>query len=363
MAAPALIPDAPIRVMVVDDSAVIRKLMTRWLSACTDLELVAVCTDGAEAVAAVDTAHPDVALLDVDMPGLDGLDTLQGLLRRIPRLQVVMVSALTRRHAAISLRALRLGAVDTVAKPSAMTGSGAALGFRDQVLDTIRALGNAARRPARVNADRVHETDFSLRESSAYPPAVLLLAASTGGPQALEALLRPLRTTLHVPILIAQHSPAPFTSLLADHLARSLHRPVREAVDGAPLAPGQICVAPGGRHLTLTGPAEASILRVSDDPAWTRPSPCADLLFESAATIMGGRTACAVLTGMGEDGLAGARAVTEAGGTVFAQDAGTSVVWGMPGAVARAGLCSAVAPLPILSQRIRSLLDGAAHDA
>jgi len=333
--------------MVCDDSAVIRAAIARVLESDPEIRVVARAANGREALEEARRTAIDVVVLDIEMPVLDGLATLPLLLREHPALKVVMASTLTKRGADVTLRALSLGAADFVAKPSAA----AALGedsFRRELLLKVKALA-APRRTGRTATP-------ACRPPSSRSPRLLAVGSSTGGPHALFTLARGLGARLAVPVVVTQHMPPSFTSILAAHIARAGALPCTEAEDGAPLRPGHITVAPGGWHLIVErGPAGLRV-RLSDDPPVNFCRPSADPMLESAAEACDGRVLVAILTGMGQDGLAGTRRIVDAGGTAVAQDEATSVVWGMPGAVARAGLCHAVLPLQEIAPKLLHLL-------
>ena len=342
--------DAPVRVMVCDDSAVIRGAVARMLAAEPAVEVVARVANGQLALDELRRTSVDVVVLDIEMPVMDGLTALPLLLRADPGLKVVMASTLTTRGADIALRALRLGAADYVPKPSAVNGDE---GFRRELVEKVKGLGRMRRRvvqPARETAT------LRLRPASLVPPRLLAVGSSTGGPQALFTLVQGLGSRLNVPVVLTQHMPATFTPILAEHISRLGGMPCAEAKDGEPLAAGRIYLAPGDRHL-LIGAARGGLQsRLSSDPPENFCRPSVDPMLRSAAAACDGRVLVAMLTGMGQDGLAGTRRVIEAGGTAVAQDEATSVVWGMPGAVAQAGLCHAVLPLTRIAPKLLDML-------
>ena len=343
--------------MICDDSAVIRSILSRVLSNEADLEVVARAANGREALDQI-AARPglaDVVVLDIEMPVMDGLTALPLLLKASPGLRIIIASTLTTRGASTTLEALRLGATDYVPKPSAAALSGDA-DFQRELLGKVRALGRRREtRPA------VAMAAAQLRAQSAKSPALLAIGSSTGGPQALAVFLQGLQKQLgsaglRVPAVLTQHMPPSFTPLLAEQLSRLGGFPCSEAVDGSVLAKGHIAVAPGGRHLLVEREADNLIARLDDGPAENFCRPSVDPMLRSAATACNGRILMVMLTGMGQDGLAGTKALVAAGGTAVAQNEATSVVWGMPGAIARAGLCHAVLPLPIIAERVAQLL-------
>ncbi len=354
-----------LRVLVVDDSSVVRRIVTGALSADPGFEVCGEAANGLEAVDMVGRLEPDAVTLDIEMPELDGLGALRRIRALRPRLPVVMFSTLTERGAVATLDALAFGADDYVTKPSNC-------GSFDRALDVLRAdllprLKALCRRPAAGAAPAAPASvapstsplasapgaATSAASSGARPTLrrvpnrvgeVLVVASSTGGPTALTTFLTALPRDLAVPIVVVQHMPPLFTRLLADRLAGALGRDVREAVHDGAAPPGSVRIAPGDRHVRLVRDALGARTRLDDGPPENSCRPAADPLFRSAAAVYGGAALGVVLTGMGKDGCEGARAVVDAGGVVFAQDEASSVVWGMPGAVAREGLASALLP-------------------
>lgn len=354
-------PAAAARVMVCDDSAVIRAAITRALHADPAIRVVARAANGREAVETLRRSPVDVIVLDIEMPVLDGIAALPLLLAADPGVRIVMASTLTTRGADIALRALRLGAADYIPKPSAIGGLDDAA-FRGELLAKVKGLARLRRiaaAPARTTtAPNVPPSlPHGPRPPPARTPRLLAIGSSTGGPQALLALIAGLAKDVPVPVAITQHMPPAFTAMLATHITALGALPCIEATDQAPMLPGHIYLAPGNRHLLIeAGPAPALRTRLSDGPPVNYCRPAVDPMLESAATSAEGRVLVAMLTGMGHDGLAGTRAVIAAGGTAVAQDEATSVVWGMPGAIAQAGLCHAVLPLQHLAPRLLELL-------
>ncbi len=357
-----------LKVMVVDDSAIFRRIVTGWIEQEAGLEVVAVHPDGGLAVADVARSRPDIVVLDIEMPVMNGLSALPLLMKQKPGVRIIVVSTLSQRNADISLRALALGAVEYVAKPVASQGGVAAHDFRADLISKIKAVGYArssAARTASVPAGpeavkrRLKSEPIALLPFSLVRPRVLAIGASTGGPQALLTLLPQIADPLKdVPILITQHMPPSFTALFSEHLSRVVGRPVTEGIDGQPLVPGAIHVAPGGRHMTFVSKNGQHLIALNDGPEINFCRPSADPMFESLATLYRQSTLALVLTGMGQDGANGARAVARHGGSVIAQDEFTSVVWGMPGAAAHAGVCSAVLPLPEIGAKIIETFGG-----
>jgi len=375
-ARPAAAIRKPIRVMVVDDAIVVRRQLTRWIGDEKDMMVTACLRTGREAVEQVEACNPDVVVLDVDMPELDGISALPQLLQKKRYLVVIMASTFTRRSAEISLRALSLGAADYVPKPEAALDADASAAFRRELLDKIRNLGRRGgsllrqRRPAtapreivppsrRASMPSAETVAFTLRPFALLPPRALLIGSSTGGPQALTALIGQLGGAIdRAPVLVTQHMPQTFTTVLAEHLTRISGRRVREAAHEEPIVPGGIYVAPGGRHMRVVRGAGGPVIALGDDPPINFCKPSIDPLLSSAAQVWGAGSLALILTGMGSDGTNGAAEIAAAGGSVIAQDEETSVVWGMPRAVALAGLCSAVLPLGQIPAEVNRLFVG-----
>jgi len=377
-ASPTTAVERPIRVMVVDDAIVARRLLTRWIGAEHDMIVAACLRTGREAVDQVEACDPDVIVLDVDMPELDGISALPLLLLKKPDLVVIMASTLTRRSAEVSLRALALGAADYIPKPQAALDAAMSVAFHRELIDKIRGLGRRrlpARRDATIPAARerlpaagrpgavppyAEAAILGLRQFARAVPRALLIGASTGGPQALTSLIGQMGTTLErAPILITQHMPPTFTTVLAEHLTRVSGHCVREAEHDEAVVAGSVYVAPGGRHMRVVrGREGAPAIALGDDPPINFCKPAVDPLLSSAAALWGAGSLALVLTGMGSDGTRGAADIAAAGGSVIAQDEATSVVWGMPRSVAQAGLCSAVLPLGEIAAKVNRLFAG-----
>jgi two-component system chemotaxis response regulator CheB len=345
--------DHRIRVMIVDDSAVVRGLTRRWLEAEAGIEIVRVCVDGEQAVRDIVGAQPDVVLLDIEMPRLDGLATLPLLRQAAPGARIIMASTLTGPGATATVRALQLGAADCIAKPSA-TGLAVADDYRRDLIAKIHALGKA-----RTSAS-VRPAPVALRAAPTVrvKPSALVVAASTGGPQALQTFLSPIARRISAPILIVQHMPAAFIPIFAARLTEALGKPCRLPADGEEIASGALFLAPGDQHMRIVRNGAGMMVRLDRGEPVNFCRPAADPLFESAAAAFGSRLLAVVLTGMGQDGKAGAGRIVEAGGRVAVQDEASSVVWGMPGSVALAGYAEAVRPLADLSSLTLNLMNG-----
>lgn len=353
----------PFRVMLVDDSAVIRGLFARTLETDPEIEIVASVSDGQMAVTTLEKNRGkiEVVVLDIEMPRMDGLTALPKLIELDRDIAVVMASTLTERNADISLRALALGAKDYIPKPSSTRELTGAEAFKRELGAKVKAFGHQRRvkRGERLPAKRAFSADrrvpepaapvpaagFVLRAVGREQPQVIGIGSSTGGPQALFKLLGDLPKTLRLPILLTQHMPPTFTTILAEHIRRSTGWDCVEATDGMPVEPGRVHLARGDHHMRVTGSPVNAVLRLDQGPPENFCRPAADPMLRSIVEVWGGRALAVILTGMGHDGQKGCAGLVEVGGTVVAQDEASSVVWGMPGAVARAGLCSAVLPL------------------
>ena len=361
--------------MLVDDSAVIRGKLTQWLNADPHFSVVGSYCNGLQAVQNVKNCGAEIAILDIEMPEMDGLTALPKLLAAAPKLRVIMASTLTRRNANVSLKALSMGAVDYLPKPeSAKAGTGTAdfhreliaklraigAGLRRQAADqNLKAVTGNARTGAATQAKPVSQQPV-MRARSLVKPRVLAIGSSTGGPQALFKVLGGIgKNTLTVPVIVTQHMPPTFTAILAEHIQNMTGLPASEAKNGERLQPGHVYVAPGDYHMTVEEHGDGIVLALNQGPQVNFCPPAVDPMFESVATVFGAASLCLVLTGMGHDGREGGKKVVGAGGTVIAQDEATSVVWGMPGAVAEAGICAAVLPLPEIASTLQRYFLGA----
>jgi two-component system chemotaxis response regulator CheB len=327
--------------MVVDDSVVIRGLISRWIGSEPDMVVAASLRTGLDAVNQLERVNPDVAVLDIEMPELDGISALPLLLAKKRNLIIIMASTLTRRNAEISFNSLgaKVRRTATQSPPLAPT------------LDRPREF---SARPAAVAQPQLMRRAFSTQA-----PRVLLIGSSTGGPQALMTLVTQLGPVIdRFPVLITQHMPPTFTTILAEHLARSSHRPAHEAVDGEVVKAGRIYLAPGGRHMRVVRHGADAVIALDDGPPVNFCKPAVDPLFASAIDVWQSGILALVLTGMGSDGMRGGKEIVAAGGSVIAQDEATSVVWGMPGAAANAGICAAILPLNQIAPKLVRVFAG-----
>ena len=352
MNAPAT-PPPKIRVLVVDDSAVMRRAITTTLAKDPRIEIAGTANNGRTALDALALVRPDVVTLDIEMPEMDGLAALREMRKTHPRLPVVMFSSLTQRGTQATILALTAGASDYVGKPTDLSNLGDAFRCLEfDLIPKVKMFGEQvlAQREA---AAHIKPAAMSAVESTVSRPGrirrgtidAVCIGVSTGGPMALVQLFAAWAEPLAVPLLIVQHMPPTFTSLLAQRLTSAGVMDVLEAQDGDAVEPGRAYLAPGGRHMEVVRTDAIARLRITDEPPENSCRPAADVLFRSAAKIYGGGLLGVVLTGMGSDGLKGCEAIRARGGNILAQDEATSVVWGMPGAVANAGLADSILPL------------------
>lgn len=350
--------------MIVDDSAVVRGMIARILEKEPDIEVARTVANGEAAIHAAESTALDVILLDVEMPVMDGLTALPRLVKVAPHAKVIMNSTLTRRNAAVTIQALGAGAADFITKPSASGELNSSAAFGRELVEKIRALsGASAARPSaqaaaaeRPRKGLYPDAEVRLRGGPLPTPRVLAIGSSTGGPQALLRFFEGMARTPALPIVITQHMPPTFTAILAEHLARASGTPCAEGAEGAALEPGKIYVAPGGRHLLIEQTGTGPAVHLDNGPPENFCKPAVDPMLRSLVKSFGRDVWAVILTGMGQDGLKGCRALVETGGAVFAQDEASSVVWGMPGAVATHGLCHAVLAMDKLGAHVARLL-------
>lgn len=340
----------PVRILVVDDSVVARRVISDILAAEDDFDVVGTAPNGNLALTKIARLRPDMVTLDIDMPELDGMQTLTAIRSKYPEIRVIMVSNHTRRGAAITVEALFSGASDYVTK-AARTSSAeeARRSLQEQLVPKIRALTPST--GTSTTKARPKAAHFVQRQRS---PAieVVVIGSSTGGPNALTAILESLPGDFPVPVLIVQHLPENFTTFLAKRLdtVSALH--VGEAAHRTLVKPGNVWIAPGNLHLETKSTTRGIELATVDGPLVNSCKPAADVLFRSVAKCYGPSVLAVVLTGMGQDGLDGCRDISMAGGQVIVQDRSTSVVWGMPGQVAEAGLADSVLPVSEIGDEI-----------
>lgn len=352
--------ETAVRVLIVDDSAVVRGLLAKALETDGAIRLVGTAMHGQAALNALRKDPVDVVVMDVEMPVMDGLTALQHMQREFPEVRVVMASSLTYEGAETTVRALSLGAAGCIAKPNASSMAASIAQVTQELVPLVKALGRSrageaapAALPAVSALTRPHVGRGA--------PTIVVIGSSTGGPQALRTVLTALPCDFPLPILIAQHMPALFTPMLAKHLAQDTGRPCQEAVHLEALERGRMYVAPGDYHLEVARRGERMVTVLHQGPPEHYCRPSVNPLFRTAAEWYGSGVVAVMLTGMGEDGLEGARDVVARGGHVVAQDQASSVVWGMPGAIVRERLAHEILPLSaIASSLMRRCLQEAA---
>ena len=339
----------PIRVMVVDDSVVVRKLLSEALASQSEIALAATASSGAIALAKIPQLNPDVITLDIEMPGLDGIQTLKEIRRMYPKLPVIMFSSLTEHGAAVTLEALSLGASDYLTKPTNASS----------LTDAIEQIRSVLAAKIIALAGRGRGTSSAPRTLLANKPRggaeridILAIGTSTGGPNALAEVIPRLPAEFPVPAVLVQHMPPLFTRLLAERLNAQSRIRVHEAEAGHVLEAGHVWVAPGDFHMTVTRRGRQGLLELNQEPPENSCRPAVDVLFRSVARSYGPNVLAVVMTGMGSDGARGSAHIREAGGEVLVQDEASSVVWGMPGSVVQAQCANRICPLSEISQEI-----------
>jgi two-component system chemotaxis response regulator CheB len=356
----------PIRVMVVDDSVVVRKIVTDVLSADPGIEVVGTAVNGKVALAKIEALKPELITMDIEMPEMNGIEAVRAIRggqggRDHSRVPIIMFSTLTERGATATLDALSAGANDYVTKPANVGSVGQSMdSIREQLIPRIKALTGrpVGAGPALAAAPVAPPRPPAPRTGPKKKPAVLVIGSSTGGPEALAKVLPQLPATIAVPILLVQHMPPVFTRQFAQRLDRLSSLRVVEAVDGTPLLPGTVHLAPGDHHLVVRGGARGPHTMLNQGPPESFCRPAVDPLFRSVVAAYDGAVLAVVLTGMGSDGRNGAGEIRAAGGTVLVQDQATSVVWGMPGAVNQAGFADETLPLDRIPEAINRHLSG-----
>lgn len=345
-----------IRILVVDDSAVVRRLLTDLLNQDPELEVVGMAGNGEQAISRVQQLAPDILTLDVEMPVMDGITTLRALRKTQPKLPIIMFSTLTEKGSAATMDALAAGASDYVNKPanvgSVIEGMEK---IRHDLIPKIKALCHrvlAPLNPPPRPAPTIPPLPVMRPTGTTAGVEILAIGVSTGGPNALAELIPAMGRGLPVPVVIVQHMPPLFTRLLAERIATVSGVICREAVDGEPLKPGEILLAPGGKHLEVEKFRDGVRTRLQEEAPENSCRPAVDVLFRSVAKVYGNKCLAVVLTGMGQDGLKGCELIHAAGGQILVQDEASSVVWGMPGAVSNAGLAEKALPLKELAQEI-----------
>src|ERR1700756_80864 len=345
----------PIQVLIVDDSVVVRRLLCEALASTPEIKIVGTASNGAIALARIPQLNPDIITLDIEMPGLDGIQTLLQIRKLYPKLPVIMCSTLTERGAMTTLEALAAGASDYVTKPSNSSSLANAMDqLRRELVSKITSLAGR-RRSSLAALPAISDRAASVN----HAVDILAIGTSTGGPNALGDVIPQLPQDLPVPIVVVQHMPPLFTRMLADRLNALSRLSVREAEAGKSLEPGQVWIARGDYHMTVVRKGLQTVLELNQDSPENHCRPAVDVLFRSLAQTYGANVLAVVMTGMGSDGARGAAYIREAGGEVLVQDEASSVVWGMPGAVVDAQCANKICPLPEISREIvRRILAG-----
>lgn len=364
----ATAPANPIRVMVVDDSAAIRGFLTRFVESNPDIKVITSASNGQIALNSMKPDTFDVIVLDIEMPVMDGMTALPLILKTDPAVQVIIASTLTKANAAITLKALEMGAAECLAKPTSQELAGSTA-FQDELTNKVRSLGLVARRkrgnmikPAAIRTAPIavpaEPKKFTLRpEIIKHAPDIIAIGSSTGGPQALLQFFTDLKGKVRQPVFVTQHMPPTFTTILADNIAKQSGLPCHEAKDGEAVEASHIYLAPGNFHMTVKDQDGRKIISLNQEAPENFCRPAVDPMLRSLISVYGRKILAVIFTGMGADGLKGCQQLVEAGGTVLAQDEASSVVWGMPGAVAMAGICTQVLPLNAMAQAVREYAD------
>ncbi len=357
-----------IKILIVDDSAFMRKSLEILLSQDPDIEIVGFGKNGKEAVEKAKELKPDVITLDIEMPVMDGLTALQIIMKEAPT-TVIMISSLTTEGAESTLKAMQLGAVDFIPKEMSFVSVNIS-GIKDSLIQKIKSVGNKKTilgRLARVRSDRKptqHEISYGKESYGTAEKQLekkrieaIALGISTGGPISLQKVIPNIKGNLNVPLIIVQHMPPNFTKSLANRLNGMSKVSVKEAEHGEILKNGMVYIAPGGKHITFRKEGMSKYkVNLSDEPANTLHRPSVDVMMSAAANTWGNRTLGIIMTGMGKDGLEGAKLLNSKGGLVIAQDEESSVVWGMPRAIYEAGIADIVAPLEKIADLINKVI-------
>ena len=340
--------------LLVDDAVVVRKVLSQAIAEDPDLEVGATAVNGRVGLAKFAALRPDIVLLDIEMPEMDGLETVRALRKLDSRVPIIMFSSVTERGASVTLEALALGATDYVTKPSNVDGTATLEAITRELIPKIRALCHlpAGQGTGVPVASSPASPALALRTRLLPPAKIVVIGVSTGGPDALARVLPLLPAGFPVPVLIAQHMPAIFTSMLATRLTSKSAMPVRECVSGEPVTPGCAIIAPGDFHMVVQKENGSVYLRTHQGPRENFCRPSVDVLFRSVSGVYGDRALAVVLTGMGQDGLKGCEMLRGAGARICVQDEASSVVWGMPGFVAKAGLADKILPLDQIAGEI-----------
>ncbi len=343
------------RVLLVDDSVMVRTALAQAIRQDGDLEVAGTAANGRIALAKFSALKPDIVLLDFEMPEMDGLETVRQLRKINPSVPIIMFSSLTERGASLTLEALSLGATDYVTKPSTLDVAATLQTISQELLAKLRAFCHLPETPAASPAVKPQSQSPQLipsRPRALSPVQIVAIGVSTGGPDALARVLPSLPANFPVPLVIAQHMPKIFTSLLAARLSAKSALPVCECISGEALTAGRIVIAPGDFHMVVSQEDGSPVLKTHQGPKENFCRPSVDVLFQSIARLYGPRALAVVLTGMGQDGLKGCETLRGLGARIYVQDEASSVVWGMPGFVARAGLADKILPLDQIGAEI-----------
>lgn len=348
-----------IRVLVVDDAVVMRRMISEVLGADPDLEVVGSAANGKIALQKIPQVNPDVITLDVEMPEMDGLQTVRELRKTYPTLPVLMFSTLTMKGAGATLDALAAGATDYITKPANVGNVTEGLArLKEELIPKIKLhcrhvlppSGGVQPLPPRIAG--AIGIKLAPPKGAVPVPEILAIGCSTGGPNALADVFAKITTPLSVPGVIVQHMPPLFTKMLAERLGKNSPNRFFEGEEGQLVEAGSMYIAPGGRHMEVVRDGTRVRIHLTDNPPENSCRPAVDVLFRSVAAVYGPGTLALIMTGMGQDGLRGCELVRERGGRILTQDEATSVVWGMPGYVAQAGLADKVLPLPEIAAEV-----------
>lgn len=350
----------PYSLMLVDDSTVIRGILKQMLGEHPLIKIIGEAENGLIGISKAKELRPDIIILDIEMPEMDGITALPQIIKASPDSQVIMCSTLTQKNAEISIKAMNNGAADYLQKPEANLNKES---FKTELIQKIMAIGLAGREKKRKSSNINTTANIAVEEvfaikpiSYAFKPEVIAIASSTGGPQALQTLFEGLKGKLpNLPVLITQHMPPIFTKLLATSLANSTGLSFHEAENGMTVSPGNIYIAPGDFHMLVEKDVMNIKIKLSNAPHENYCRPAADPMLRSIAEVYDNKVLVTILTGMGQDGMLGAKLISEKGGVVIAQDKESSVVWGMPGAACNAGITSGAYPINMLAERISML--------
>ena len=360
---------APVGVLIVDDSAVIRGIVARGIEADPDIRVIGSAANGEAALGLLKSHKPQVVILDVEMPVMNGLEALPKILAAQPGVKVIMASALTHKHASITFKALQLGAVDYVPKPDAADGPTALTSFFQELKVKIKAharpgalspspASSVGPAPARFPQAAASQPTAARANMRALKPAAVAIGSSTGGPPALLKVFTRAKGCIRVPVFVTQHMPAVFTALLAEQLGQVSGARAMEGADGVVVEPGMIYVAPGGKHMLVERNDRSVVIRLDDGPQVNFCKPAVDPMLRSLSAVYGSHLLAAILTGMGRDGADGCVAVANSGGHFVVQDEATSVVYGMPAAAAATGRAMAQLPIDGAAEFLASMMQG-----